>query len=186
MAVLQAVNGQSPELQLLSQRLLFREIPAVVEWQQQYSAIKSRYQFLVLDGPSGTGKTRYAHSLAPHPAWRTSYLADCSGGDLDLRRFNIDEHRMQILQGMDPVAAISVKKVVQAGKDPCVLGASPIKLAGYTVCTFNVMIVIVSNRWQDTLQLLDQVDRDWVTKNSVVIDMKQTLDHVVVLRNGKL
>jgi len=182
----QAAQREIIEKSLQSQQLPFKVIPEVVEWQRQYDELKSRHKFLVLDGPSGTGKTRYAYSLAPCPSWKTCYFADCSGGLPDLRRFNNAEHRMLFLDEMDPAVAISLKKVLQASNDPCVLGTSPTVLAAYTVCTFNTMIVVASNRWQATLQLLDKVDQDWLSKNSVFVEVKEMLFEVAVTRNGIL
>ena len=42
----------------------FRYIPAVTDqWLPQYERIRSRYKFLVLNGPSGTGKTYFAKHI---------------------------------------------------------------------------------------------------------------------------
>ena len=93
---------------------------------------------------------------------------------------------MLFFDEMDPAVAISLKKVLQASSDLCVLGTSPTMLAAYTVCTFNTMIVIASNRWQATLQLLDKVDQDWLSKNCVFVEVKEMLFDVAVIWNGIL
>ena len=40
-----------------------REIEFVKNWEQQYTTSQDRYRFLVLDGPSRQGKTRFAANL---------------------------------------------------------------------------------------------------------------------------
>ena len=50
---------------LAAQRFPFRVLPEVVAWNAEFSHLRARYTFLVLDGPSQTGKSEFARSLAP-------------------------------------------------------------------------------------------------------------------------
>ena len=81
---------------ILKTEVEFISIPEVELWKKQYPLALPRYQFLVLDGPSQTGKTRFAYSLSPPPTAEVSspssngwcsqaarrksvYYDDCSG-----------------------------------------------------------------------------------------------------------
>lgn len=63
----------------------FRTVAMVDEWNQQYDSALGRYRFLVLNGESQVGKTRFARSLVSDPD-RVWYM-DVSDGVPDLRSF---------------------------------------------------------------------------------------------------
>ncbi len=48
------------DLEILKTEVEFISIPEMELWKKQYRSVLSRYRFVVLDGPCGTGKTRYA------------------------------------------------------------------------------------------------------------------------------
>ncbi len=62
-----ARDKEAAEAAILKSEVAFKIIPEVEAWRRQFSTVKSRYLFLVLDGPSRTGKTRFAYSLSPPP-----------------------------------------------------------------------------------------------------------------------
>ena len=115
------------EAEILKSEVEFKSIPEVETWKLQFACVKSRYKFLVLDGPSQTGKTRFAYSLSPPPTLEMSshanlqsssraaqrkfvYYADCSGGLPDLRNFRRRQHKLMVLDELHPKNAVLLKK----------------------------------------------------------------------------
>jgi hypothetical protein len=85
---------------------------------------------------------------------------------------------MLVLDELSPQGAIILKKVLQASNDPCVLGVSPTMQAAYTVVTHGAMIVITTNVWRQRMSLLDEADREWLAKNSVLVVVESKLFEV--------
>jgi hypothetical protein len=72
-----AVLARITEVDTLLRKELkpWASFPVIDKWREQYKSLKGRYQFLVLDGPSSTGKTRFALCLNRPGA---TLYADCS------------------------------------------------------------------------------------------------------------
>ena len=90
--VLQGHIGQvALKLSLLKRP--FRKVPAVEAWLAQYQHDLFRYRFLVLEGPSGLGKTQFSMSLSPR-----SLEVTCSNcEEPDLREFKSGTHDLVLL-----------------------------------------------------------------------------------------
>jgi hypothetical protein len=166
------------EERLQASQVAFKVLPEVELWRAQYTSLRSRFKFLVLDGGSDLGKTRFAYSLSPPPSWRTCCYVDCSSGSADLRSFDSRYHKMLVLDELSPQGAIILKKVLQASNDPCVLGVSPTMQAAYTVVTHGAMIVVTTNVWRQRMSLLDDADREWLATNSVLVVVESKLYEV--------
>ena len=122
---------QKVEEKLRAGQKRFRQIPLVTAWQQQFADDLDRYRFLVLDGPSRQGKTRFAESLVAANRW---FYCDCSACVIpDLRQFRRDEHDLILFDEMKASSAIVIKKVLQASNDVCSLGSSPTQQHVYSV-----------------------------------------------------
>ena len=108
-------------------------------------SVRHRYPFLVLDGPSSVGKTRFAASLtAP---FRFVYC-DCSNGAyLDLHGLDSESHDAILLDEMGLERAVALKKLLQAGPDICKLGVSPTMVHAYSVYSYRMRISIATNTW---------------------------------------
>jgi hypothetical protein len=179
------------ELEILRAESEFQTLPSVEEWKLQYSKVKSRYLFLVLDGKSQTGKTRFAYSLSPPPTSevdvfatsesarlstdRQVYYADCSGGLPDLRGFRRAVHRLLVLDEISCRSALLLKKILQASNDDCLMGASPTMQHAYVVNTYRTMIVITTNTWSSGLSRVAMPDHEWLTANSVYVEVTAPL-----------
>ena len=170
----------------------FKVLPEVEEWRRQYSSVSSRYKFLVLDGPSRTGKTRFAYSLSPPPMTHHKacngttipvdehghtavFYADCSGGLPDLRQFRRREHQVLVLDELHPKSAVLVKKIMQASNDCAVLGASPTMQHAYSVNSFRTMIVVTTNTWAAGMVGMPESDVEWLKANSVYVHVQHKL-----------
>ncbi len=188
-----AAEREANEAQILKTQAEFITIPEVEAWKEQYQQAKSRYKFLVLDGKSQTGKTRFAYSLSPPPTTAGSspppipgqqppsrlpskvYYCDCSGGLPDLRKFNRRLHKVIVLDEISPKQAIVLKKILQCSNDDALMGASPTMQHAYVVNTYRTMIVITTNTWQAGIGKMPGADYEWLQANSVVINVQQPL-----------
>jgi hypothetical protein len=76
-AVRQTVAAQAAARRRVTATYLpWRHLPQVHKWAQQLALERDRYKFLVLDGPSRIGKTRFAEGLV---AEGRSLVVDCAG-----------------------------------------------------------------------------------------------------------
>ena len=85
----------------------WRVLPDVTKWDVQYESKLGRYLFLVLDGDSWFGKTKYALSL--QPLGRT-YYCDCTAGIPDLRDFDGERFSAILFDELSPKEGIKLKK----------------------------------------------------------------------------
>ena len=67
----------------------FISIPAVAAWIDEHKVMRWRYRFLVLQGESMLGKTRYSLGLVPEG--RALELNCISGNEFDLRSYDPTE-----------------------------------------------------------------------------------------------
>ena len=181
------VDKAACEAEILKMEVEFRSIPEVELWKRQFSSVKSRYLFLVLDGPSQTGKTRFAYSLSPPPTTKVGspamlsspptsedkrkmvYYADCSGGLPDLRNFRRKQHKILVLDELHPENAVVLKKIMQSSNDEAVMGSSPTMQHAYRVNSYQTMIVVTTNTWSSGLCTMPAGDVDWLKANSVYV-----------------
>ena len=164
------------KLRLRSQQFPFKRIAEVDRWLQLFDSFSARYPFLILDGSSCLGKTRFVHSLVPENA---CYYCDCSNDQLpDLRRFDRDQHKLLLLDEMGPKTAITLKKLLQSGCDMVSLGISPTQQFTYSVYVRATKIVLTSNNWERDLKTLEPNDQEWLSTNSHYVNVLEPLWHV--------
>jgi hypothetical protein len=179
------------EEQIVQQQRKFKVLQPVLAWATQYQRTLDRYLFLVLDGPSRTGKTRFAYSLLDQlvrtstpemslgtstpPSRSSIYYADCSGGLPDLRGFKRSQHCLLILDEIAPKTAVYLKKSMQASNDDALLGSSPTMQHCYKLNTFRTAIVVTTNTWATGLCGMPVPDVDWLKANSVYVFVNEPL-----------
>ncbi len=190
--MLAARDKEAAEADILKSEVAFKSIPEVEAWRMQFSTVRSRYLFLVLDGPSRTGKTRFAYSLSPPPTSEMAspttpslssppgsrqhvYYADCSGGLPDLRNFRRKQHRILVLDELHPKNAVLLKKIMQASNDEAIMGASPTMQHAYRVNSYQTMIVVTTNTWASGCEKMPIFDVDWLKANSVYVRVTSPL-----------
>ena len=125
-----------------------------------------RYLFLVLDGKSCFGKTKYALSLQ---AVGRTYYCDCTSGIPDLRDFDGERFSAILFDELAPKEGILLKKCLRASNEPVVMGVSPTMMSAYTVHVWRTRIIVCTNLWAGGVNKLKKLDRDWLAKNSVYI-----------------
>lgn len=153
------------DAQLRALQKPFHSLDIISTWLSQYSRLQGRYKFLVLQGPSCTGKTKFAMSLTK-PG--NCYYADCSGGVPDMRSFDWFEHDLVLFDEMSPCTAIDLKKLIQASNELCVLGASPTLQHCYPVYGHRTKFVICTNTWEVGMadKKMTPEDVAWLMENS--------------------
>ena len=182
MEVLEALERQSLVERTLAEahahlstvRKRFKTIPAVQIWKAQYSSHDFRYKFLVLDGPSRMGKTQFAHCLVEPPAH--VHEINCgSGSEPDLRNYRFERDTLILFDEIEAPAVVSQRKLFQAAPSMVQLGCSSTNCHAYSVCVYRVMMVLCSNNWRSSLGQLNDADHEWVSANSVVVDVTEPL-----------
>ena len=161
------------EAHLRARQKPFRVIPEVQRWLRSFDTIRDRYRFLVLDGPSQVGKTRYVGSLTSVDAFLN---VDCAGAVTpDLRSFRRSRHKLVLYDEAGPELVIHCKKLFQSSVDLVRLGSSATNMYCYTVWMHRVKQVVCSNKWQQECQALTLADRSWIEANSVYVYVDQPL-----------
>ena len=166
-----ALESRVQEIQrcLASSASRFRKYPTVLQWLKDSSAgIQRRKRFLVLEGPSGIGKTEYVRSL--HGASRTLELncASC-GTSPDLRQHNPEVHRLVLFDEGSPEMVLHNRKVFQAPAAILDLGHSPTGRDVYRVWLNDSVLVVNSNRWSADVRKQSVEDREWLEANQVLV-----------------
>lgn len=144
----------------------FRVIPEVEKWDKQYEELRERYNFLVLEGPSKTGKTAYGRSKCP-PGMQVLEINCASGAEPDLRSYLYGRDGLVLCDEIEAPAVAKQRKLFQAGTAFVQLGTSPTNIHVYTVFVHRVRIVCASNNWTASLAKLSKDDKSWIEENSV-------------------
>ena len=144
----------------------FKSIPAVDQWQAQFAEHRHRYKFLILEGPSCTGKTQFARHLVP--AGKNVFEINCAADqEPPLQGFNLVEFGLVLFDEVRPSVVAKQRKLFQAGVSEVQLGCSATNVHMYKVCTYATRLVCCSNDWSVHLATLDSQSREWIIANSV-------------------
>ena len=129
---------------------------------------------MVLDGPSRMGKTQFSYSLAEPTA--QVYECNCSSGaEPELRGFVFGRHGLILFDEIEAPVVVRQRKLFQAAPTQLQLGCSSTNCHAYMVCMYRVMMVLCSNNWRSSLRQLNAADHEWVTANSIVVDVQEPL-----------
>ena len=145
----------------------FKRLEAVEEWDREYDEVKDRYKFLVLDGRSRTGKSRFAASRTLPEKFLN---IDCSSAtEPDLRHFDRAKHNVVLWDEASPQLVLRVKKLAQASVDEVRLGQSATNVNSYVVWFHRIKLIVASNKWASEMRTLAAEDQEWLTMNSVYV-----------------
>ena len=151
----------------------FVRIESIERWKQDHLAIRPRYKFLVLVGPSGLGKTQYAKALVP--GGRALELNMAAAPEPDLKAFDHETHDLILFDECPAKVILRQKKLFQAPAVKVALAASVTGCYSYTVWVHQKLLVVCSNVWHYELRSLPSEDRDWLLSNSLVYTVEQPL-----------
>ena len=177
---LQAWQAAREELQLADRvhrvqahhratNLAFKVYPEIEAWKASvWQPHLRRKKFLVIEGPSGMGKTEFIRQLAG-PDCTLEISADGMTSPY-LRNFISSKHKVIFWDECRVELIIAYRKLFQCPASWITLGVSPTGRDVYKVWLSDAAHVIASNRWQqDLAQLPNPADRRWVTENQVYL-----------------
>ena len=151
----------------------WRVLPEVDAWNCHYECDLDRYRFLVLDGPSRMGKTRYCESLVGEGK---ALVVDCAGAMTpDLSKFARGTHELILFDEMSAKAVIANKKVFQASVDRVCLGNSQTNVNMVSLWLWKIRMVIASNCWKADVAAASSADAGWLSHNSVNVYVHEPL-----------
>ena len=165
------ISSVVEQLQLLQRP--FHVLPIVQKWVEDHQALRWRYKFLVLHGPSMMGKTRYALSLAP--AGRSLELNCVSGNEPDLRGYDPMGIDLILLDEMPAKGVLQQKKLMQCPPALLHLGTSATNAFAYKVWLHQKLVIVSTNNWFMELAEMPSGDRDWLESNAVVVSVTEPL-----------
>ncbi len=151
-----------------------RKVPEVEAWLKEQACVRFRQKFLVLDGASQLGKTRFAHSLRGEAA---TLDVNCSGvqTEPDLRSFRPSVHATILFDEASCSMVVRNKKLFQAPPDPVQLGQSSTNCFAYTISVHQCLLVVASNKWAAELEDLSEADRAWLQANQAYVHVTEPL-----------
>ena len=160
---------QFTALQLRAKLLKFKIPDDCNRWKAQYSLMLDRYKFLVLWGPSKTGKTQWVHWFVPG-----ILEINCGGGNTtpDLHEYDEEEHPGILFDEASLKMIIALKKVFQAGNNPVKLGQTITGKFSYNIFCHKCMMVVCTNDYTKDLKKLKEEDRNWIKDNCEPVHIK--------------
>ncbi len=136
----------------------WRAFPQIAEWAAQYSLVKDRYRFLVLDGPSRMGKTAYVRAMAEGAG--AGYLEINLAGKaaLDMTAYRCWEHEYLCFDEAHPEQIIQRKNLFQASVMPVQLQTSATNCHAMSVYVGAKKLICCSNIWGAALSRMSLDD----------------------------
>ena len=155
----------------------FKKIPQVDAWKEQYTAEnakgKTRFKFLILEGPSRFGKTRFACELFGS---EFTCVINCQGVQQPyLARYDAGKHKAILLDEPSAELVGRCKVFLQAGLDGCELYQSATQRYTKWYCVYSVPIIICTNDWSSQHVKIGVELALWISQNSVHIPVKDFL-----------
>jgi hypothetical protein len=147
--------------------------PDIFAWMQLFnndSSVRTRFPFLVLNGPSRMGKTRYATQLF---GITKTLVLSCQGVLApNLKPFRRHEHSCIVFDEGSHDMVFRNKQVFQAGVDVVMLGQSNCNEHAYACWLYGIPLVVSTNDW-----LIGASDDQaaWLNANSVVIQVTEPM-----------
>jgi hypothetical protein len=160
---------------LLEQRVRpFRQLPVVQKWLQDVQQVSFRKKFLVLEGPSGLGKTEYAKRLFGQPS--VCFEVNMAKNDeFELKTFKPKQHKMIFWDEASPSLVCNQRKLFQCPACWVQLGGSSTGCYSYKVWVNDACMVVSSNRWSEQVQRLPHLDAMWLLANQVLVPVTESM-----------
>ena len=146
----------------------------VEEWKKAATQpFQRRKKFLVLEGPSGLGKTEFIKDL--FGAEKVLELNCGSCGDVvNLRQFKPGQHVCVLFDEASAHLVLNNRKVFQAPPGWIELGHSPTGRDVYKVFLGDTVLALNSNKWTEELERIagkSPSDHAWLVKNAVRVEV---------------
>ena len=161
------------EEQLARGRRKFRRIRFVGLLVADQEISRKRRKFLVLDGPSMTGKTQFIMSIFGHEA---TLKVDAADEDLlALQTFDSKKHRCILLEKAPPSMVLQNRTKFECLKAMVTLEPSQVGCRRYSLFVNENLLVIASNSWQASVDALSRASQDWIYANQVYVKVTRPL-----------
>ena len=152
----------------------FRRYPEAARFLAHFKKIRSRYPFLVVEGPSGTGKTVWVKWMLGNPD--VVFECNCAAcPEPDLRGFNSLTHQVILFDEAAPAMVIRQKKLFQGPPVMVDLGMSNTNCHSYKVLVSGTRMVICSNDWTSRKEQLSLEDAAWLDANSIQVKVNEPM-----------
>ena len=153
----------------------FKVYPEVEAWKASvWQPHLRRKKILVIEGPSGVGKTEFIKQLAGPE--RTLEISADGMTSPYLRNFIASQHKVIFWDECVVDMVIAYRKLFQCPASWITLGVSPTGRDVYRVWLNDAAHVIASNRWQQGLDnLVNPADRSWIEENQVYLRVTERM-----------
>ena len=161
--------------QLFEQNAAFRVVPEIEAWRAAACVPgQRRKKFLVLEGPSGVGKTEYCRAM-----FGPRCMLELNAAGLEkppsLRGFQWEQHKLVLFDEASVKMVLGSRKLFQAPACWVDLGHSPTGRDVYRVFMADAVIVVASNKWSHEVHGLNGSDREWIQSNQVLVNITEPL-----------
>ena len=162
-------------MQMLPQRP-FRVLSEVEEWKKnahELYGIEGRFKFLVLNGPSQVGKTRFAQSLY---GASSTLVVSCQNVQVpNLRPYRRYEHKCIIYDEGSSKMVVNNKAIFQSNCDFVGLGQSVCNQHFYEIFLYGTPQVVCCNDWMKDIHERDEEAINWLNANAIVLQVTEKL-----------
>ena len=172
---------------------VYKDPQGVAAWEEQFTTVRERYKFLVLNGGAATGKTEWALAyFAKRARTPEEYIIErdkmllllCSGDTMpNLGKYRYGEHLGIVFDEGSPEMVWANRVVFLGLPELCTIGYSQTNLSCQEVCLSGCRIIITSSDWWERMQYLTEPQQRWFEANSIVIDVVDPLYTDISLYN---
>ena len=155
----------------------FKRLPQVHAFLRKYVNNRepvARKKILILDGPSGVGKTEFVRSL-----FTSASLLEINAGDMSvvcLPGFNQTTTRAILWDECRAELVAKNRKIFQHSCCWVDIGHSPTAQHVRRIYLNDCVSIVASNRWNEDVEALrSPSDREWLRKNTVVVSCARPL-----------
>ena len=157
--------------------------PLVSEWKMQYQLDSTgkminwgklaRFKFLVLHGPSRTGKTSFAKALW---GYDKTHFVPCQGVDEpNMKGFDRRQHQAVVFDECNSAVVLRCKALFQANSDLQQLGQSQCNQHCYEVWLYAVPLIVCTNTWLSDIPESDTEGLEWLASNSYYLHVEHPM-----------
>ena len=166
-----AMKRKLQELPMDEDLYIPKEYPLFNQWLAMQVKVLFRQLTFVVDGDSYCGKSMFLKVKLPD----TTYVCACRDVvDPDLKEYEGPPTHWNIMfdEG-SPKMMSKHRDLFQASKHDVTLGTSATNCHSYKVNVYRVRLCITANDWKPELLKLNEKDRAWVERNTMVLNVDQ-------------